>query len=154
MLVYRIERTKYLSDVLSGRGAALSRGNRWNSLNTPMVYTSGSKSLAILEVLTRVDLFEDLPEDRLLVSIRIPETIEILEINPGKLPQSWNHFPSGPDTRILGDEFIRKMEMAVLKVPSSLVEGEFNFLINPLHQDVKKIEVVTAEPLHTDRWRR
>ena len=75
MLVYRIERQKYLQEVLSGRGAALSYGNRWNSINTHMVYTSGSRSLAMLEVLTRVDLFSDLPEDRLIVTIKIQNEI-------------------------------------------------------------------------------
>ena len=45
MYVYRIERKKYLVDVLSGKGAALCSGNRWNSLHTPMVYTSHKISI-------------------------------------------------------------------------------------------------------------
>jgi hypothetical protein len=39
-------------------------------------------------------------------------------------------------------------------VPSSLVEGEYNFLINPLHPGAKKIRVISAMVLNPERWRK
>lgn len=132
MLVYRIERQKYLQEVLSGCGAALSYGNRWNSINTHMVYTLGSRSLALLEVLTRVDLFSDLPEDRLLVTIDIQEAIITGKLDVHTLPANWSSFPPTKLTQIIGDDFIRNTAYPILQVPSSLVKDEFNFLINPL----------------------
>jgi len=153
MLVYRIERQLYLSEILSGRGAALSQGNRWNSLHTAMFYTSGSRSLAILEVLTRVDLFSDLPDDRLLVELEIPDSLfkEKLEIQT--LPKNWNDFPPNKATQSLGDSFIRKASFPILQVPSSLVKGEFNFLVNPTYAGVSNIQIISAEPLDLKRWR-
>ena len=153
MLVYRIERQLYFKEILSGRGAALSQGNRWNSLHSAMVYTSGSRSLAILEVLTRVDLFSDLPDDRLLVELEIPDNLFIEKLEIQTLPKNWNNFPPNKATQSLGDSFIRKASFPVLQVPSSLVKGEFNFLINPIFAGVSDIQIISAEPLDLKRWR-
>jgi RES domain-containing protein len=153
MLVYRIERQKYLHEVLSGRGAALSFGNRWNSINTHMVYTSGSRSLAILEVLTRVDLFSDLPEDRLIVTIDIQNEISIEKLEMHTLPDRWNSFPPSKITQSIGDDFIRKAVSPILQVPSSVVKGEFNYLINPFHADIAHGSVIESEPIDLKRWR-
>ena len=48
----------------------------------------------------------------------------------------------------MGDDFIDSGEAGVLKVPSAVVKGDFNFLINPDHSDFKKIKIwdVTAFP--------
>ena len=153
MLVYRIERQLYLKEILSGRGAALSQGNRWNSLHTAMVYTSGSRSLAILEVLTRVDLFSDLPDDRLLVELEIPDNLFIEKLEIQTLPKNWNNFPPNKATQSLGDSFIRKASFPILQVPSSLVKGEFNFLINPTFAGVSNIQIISTETLDLKRWR-
>jgi RES domain-containing protein len=153
MLVYRIERQKYLHEVLSGRGAALSYGNRWNSINTHMVYTSGSRSLAMLEVLTRVDLFSDLPDDRLIVTIDIQDAVTIGKLDVQTLPATWNSFPPSKLTQTVGDDFIRNAVYPILQVPSSLVKGEFNFLINPFHPAIVHITVVESEPIDLKRWR-
>ena len=153
MLVYRIERQKYLLEVLSGRGAALSYGNRWNSINTHMVYTSRSRSLAMLEVLTRVDLFSDLPDDRLIVTIDIQDAVTIGKLDVQTLPATWNSYPPSKLTQSIGDDFIRNAAYPILQVPSSLVKGEFNFLINPFHPAIAQITVVESEPIDLKRWR-
>ena len=153
MKVYRVERQKYLKEILSGRGAALSQGNRWNSLHTAMIYTSGSRSLAILEVLTRVDLFTDLPNDRLIVELEIPISLTIDKLDILTLPKDWNAYPSSKATQIIGDAFIRMAKFPILQVPSSLVKGEYNFLINPTFAGVSDIQTISAEPLDLKRWR-
>jgi RES domain-containing protein len=53
----------------------------------------------------------------------------------------WNVFPNTFETPILGDDFIKKEEACVLKVPSAVVKGDFNYLINPLHLDFYKIKI-------------
>jgi RES domain-containing protein len=50
MYLYSVVRNKYLYD-LSGAGSKLF-GGRWNSPGIPPLYTSASKSLAVLEGLT------------------------------------------------------------------------------------------------------
>ena len=153
MIVYRVERQKYLKDILSGRGAALSEGNRWNSMHTAIVYSSESRSLALLEVLTRVDLFTDLPNDRLIVELEIPTSLTINKLDFQTLPAGWNAYPSNKSTQTIGDTFIRMAKFPILQVPSSLVKGEFNFLINPMFAGVSGVKIISAETLDMKRWR-
>lgn len=150
MQVFRIVREKYLTSVLSGKGAQLSKGFRWNSFGTPMVYTAQSRSLAVLEVAVHLDLSEDLPTDRYLVKIEIPEDLEILTLQKDDLPMGWDAKPPRKLSQRIGDEFISGMTAPVLRVPSSIIEDEFNFLLNPLHRDFDKIASVESRPFVFD----
>lgn len=150
MRVYRIEREKYLETTLKGVGAALTEGYRWNSLNTYLVYTAESRALAILEVSAHIDLSEDLPTDRFYVEINIPENIEILELKIDELPENWDSKPPILETQYIGDDFVIQNNAAVLKVPSSIVPPEYNYLINPNHPDSKKIKVISTQLLVFD----
>ena len=141
MIVFRIEREKYLDATLSGIGASLTKGFRWNSLNTRLVYTSESRSLATLEVTVHLDLSEDLPTDRYYVEIEIPDDLTILEVSVDDLPDDWDAKPPGITTQTIGDDFAAENQAAILKVPSAIVPGEFNYLINPGHEDAGRIKV-------------
>ena len=141
MKVYRIEREKYLDATLTGIGASMSEGYRWNSLHTRIVYTAESRALATLEISVHLDLSEDLPNDRFYVEIEIPDEIIIQEVRLEDLPDDWNSKPPALTTQIIGDDFVHYNESAILKVPSSIVPQEFNYLINPGHPDAHKIKV-------------
>jgi len=150
MKVFRIEREKYLETTLKGIGAALTEGYRWNSLNTYLVYTAESRALATLEVSVHLDLSEDLPTDRYCVEIEIPDDITIFEIKIEDLPDGWDSKPPILETQYIGDDFVKEKNAAVLKVSSSIVHQEFNFLINPNHPDAGKISVIAASPFKFD----
>ena len=150
MRVYRIEREKYLETTLTGTGAAMTEGYRWNSLNTYLVYTADSRALAMLEVSVHLDLSEDLPADRHYVEIEIPDDVEILELGEADLPDNWNAKPPALETKYIGDDFVLQNEAAVLKVPSAIVAREYNYLINPKHPDAKRITVISVESLIFD----
>lgn len=150
MVVYRIEREKYLSTTLSGLGASLSKGYRWNSYNTRLVYTAESRALATLEVSVHLDLNEDLPVDRYYVEIEIPDNLSMQEVRIEDLPDDWNAKPPTTTTQIIGDDFVQYSEAAVLKVPSSIVPDEFNYLINPNHPDSRKIKVIRYHNMDFD----
>ena len=150
MKVYRIERKKYLETTLTGVGASRMQGYRWNSLNTYIVYTSASRALATLEVSVHIDLSEDLPTDRYYVEIEIPEEVKIVELNMDDLPTNWDSKPPILETQFIGDDFVALRSAAVLKVPSSIVPPEFNYLINPAHPDSVKIKVISVEALVFD----
>lgn len=151
MIVYRIEREKYLTNTLSGVGAALSEGFRWNSLNTRLVYTAESRALAILEVAMHLDLSVDLPSDRFIVEIEIPESLQILTLSTNDLPKRWHQKPPILETQYIGDDFVISSAAAVLKVPSAIVPGEFNYLINPGHPVAKKIRVLSSYSFQFDQ---
>lgn len=150
MIVFRIEREKYLDTTLQGVGASMSEGYRWNSFNTKMVYTAESRALAILEVSVHLDLNEDVPNDRFYVEIYIPDDIQILEVNLEDLPDGWDAKPPSITTQIIGDDFVNYNEAAVLKVPSSIVPQEYNYLLNPLHVDASRISVVRTMKMKFD----
>jgi RES domain-containing protein len=150
MKVFRIEREKYLKTTLAGIGAALTEGYRWNSLSTYLVYTAESRALATLEVSVHLDLTEDLPTDRYFVEIDIPDDITMLELETEDLPDRWDSKPPILETQFIGDDFVKEKNAAVLKVPSSIVPQEFNYLINPNHSDSERISVVSVALFNFD----
>lgn len=154
MVVFRIEREKYLTITLLGIGASISEGYRWNSINTRVIYTAESRALAILEISVHLDLSEDLPNDRYYVAIEIPDDIAIQEVKLEDLPEDWNSNPPTLTTQTISDDFVYFNEAAILKVPSSIVPQEFNYLINPNHLDSSKIKVIsTAKMIFDSRFK-
>lgn len=151
MIVYRIEREKYLETALSGIGASMSKGFRWNTFNTKLVYTAESRALATLEVSVHLDLSEDLPTDRYYIEIEIPDALTIQEVKIEDLPDDWDSKPPSILTQTIGDDFVFQNESAVLKVPSSIVPLEYNYLINPNHPDSKKIKVIGKTSMNFDQ---
>ena len=147
MLVYRLSKEEFCND-LSGRGAR-DYGGRWNSKGYPVIYTSESRSLAAFELAVHLNLFL-MPTKYMMVKINIPEDIDIESVNSKKLSTGWNSFPVNPITQKIGDAFINKNESLVLKVPSVVIPSDFNYLINPLHKDIKKVTIVDIEPFSYD----
>ena len=148
MFVYRLSRKKY-KDELSGYGASLN-GQRWNSKGTEVIYTAQTRALANSEVAVHVPL-GILPKDYHMVVIEIPEQVRIKTIKSSELPIGWNYIPNLPISQTIGDDFVRDNKFAVLKVPSVVVKGEFNFVLNPRHGDFQKIKIVESEPFPFDK---
>jgi RES domain-containing protein len=150
MRVFRIEREKHLESTLKEIGAAKTEGYRWNSLNTYLVYTADSRALATLEVSVHLDLREDLPTDRFYVEIEIPDDLQILELLFEDLPKGWDSKPPQIETQFIGDDFVEDANAPILKVPSSIIPFEYNYLINPNHPEAKRITVISQTPLKFD----
>jgi RES domain-containing protein len=148
MEVFRLVRKKY-GDPLSGNGAAI-KGARWNSKGFEMIYSATNRSLAMAEVAVHFSL-ATLPGDYLMAVIYIPDDISIYHLRKDELPKSWNIFPHRSETQSIGNSFILNNEFCLLKVPSSVVQGEFNILINPAHTEFSRIKVIGMEPFLFDR---
>jgi len=142
MIVYRLSKEKYCND-LSGKGAELS-GGRWNSKGTAMIYTSSSRALSTAEIAvhTPVGL---IPENYYLVEIEVPDNPKIEEVSVSQLPAKWNQFPHSHDTQRIGGQFIASSKLLLIKVPSAVVQGDFNYLINTQHADFSKIKIRKTE---------
>jgi RES domain-containing protein len=147
MIVYRLSKSKYSAD-LSGKGAEKS-GGRWNSKGVAMVYTSASRALCTAEVAVHVPL-GIVPADYELVTIEIPDD-SVTEAGIKDLPADWQTFPHPDSTQKLGDRFVREGKFLVMKVPSVVVQGEYNFLINPGHEAAAKVSLVNTEPFLFDK---
>ena len=139
MHVFRLLRKKYPIE-LSGKGAAMS-GNRWNSKGTEIIYCAESRALAMAEVAVHISL-ATLPNDFVMVEIEIPNTVSVSSIPFEELPEGWNSFPHLLHTQHVGDEFVLGKKACVLKVPSAVVPGDFNYLINPNHSGFASIQIV------------
>ncbi|QKJ64882.1 RES family NAD+ phosphorylase [Flavobacterium sp. M31R6] len=138
MEVFRLARKKHPIE-LSGKGASIS-GARWNSKGTEIIYCAQNRALAMAEVLVHLSL-ATLPNDFVMLTIDIPDDIFVEILDPNKLSIDWNVFPCTFETPLLGDDFIRRNVACILKVPSAVVKGDFNFLINPYHIDFYKIKI-------------
>ncbi|MDP3469164.1 MAG: RES family NAD+ phosphorylase [Daejeonella sp.] len=144
MLVYRITLAKYAQGLLaSGRAA------RWNSNDWEMIYTSSSQSLACLEnVVHRSQI--GLSDQFRLLTIEIPERIAIVSLDLTQLPGQWYIFENMNITQHLGDQWLKQADNAVLRVPSSIIQSEFNYLLNPSHADFRLIKLLNVEPFKFD----
>lgn len=140
MIIFRLGKLKYSRD-LSGKGAEKS-GGRWNSKRTAIVYTSASRALCTIEIAVHTPL-GNIPLDYSLTIIEIPDDIAILEVK--KLPADWQSVPHADSTQKIGDAFISENKFAVLKVPSAVVQDEYNFLLNPYHKDISRIKIRNVE---------
>ena len=145
--VYRLSKEKYKTD-LSGVGAE-KFGGRWNSKGVRMLYTSDSRALAKLEVAVHLALHR-IPKNYFLTVIEIPEkTIAIYDKSALK-GKDWKHNPPIKFTQLQGDYFIENQKSLALKVPSTVVEGDFNYIINPAHKNAKLLRIKTTEEFQFD----
>ena len=148
MVVYRIAKKRYVND-LSGIGARIT-GGRWNHKGVAIVYTSESRSLATVETLVHVDL-ATLPEDLYVASIQVPQGITPKEISISELPPDWRAFPYSSELANIGSEWVLKNQKLLLRVPSAVVEYEYNILINPSHPDIRQVKVIQVEKFTYDK---
>lgn len=127
MLVYRLSRTKYADD-LKGTGAKLF-GGRWNQIGTACVYTSESRALAVLEysVNTNIDF---IPRALSICTFEIDDSL-IKSFKTSQLPGDWKDIPLPLSTRLFTEKWFQKGEV-ILKLPSSVIPDEYNYLINPV----------------------
>ncbi|PHX84788.1 MAG: hypothetical protein CK538_10170 [Opitutia bacterium] len=56
----------------------------------------------------------------------------------------------GAETQTFGSEWAKAGRGVTLRVPSSIVLGEFNYLLNPNHPDFSKIEIGAVAPFEFD----
>lgn len=146
MFVWRLTHNKHV--VPDGEGAR-RYGGRWNRPGTPIVYTSGTLSLAILEFLVHVDS-DILPDALVSVRATIQESVMIQTIHPSDLPRNWKDKIIPVAAQDLGTAWAKAATSAVLKVPSVVIAHEWNYLLNPLHPDFEKIQWESAVPFSFD----
>ncbi|MBL7930671.1 MAG: RES family NAD+ phosphorylase [Bacteroidia bacterium] len=148
MILFRLCKAKFSKD-LSGKGAQLS-GGRWNSKGRPLIYTSESRALCTAEIAVHTPL-GIIPNDYELITIEIPVSVPVLELDMKLIPGNWKSFPHSNSTQIIGDTFISENKYLVFKVPSVIVPGEHNYLINPNHNDIKLLSILSIEPFEFDK---
>ncbi|MCO5249674.1 MAG: RES family NAD+ phosphorylase [Chitinophagales bacterium] len=148
MEVYRLSKREYANQ-LSGKGAAI-KGARWNPIGIELIYTAQNRSLAMAEVAVHFT-WATLPDDYMMISINIPEDIQIKELSESDLPPNWKNFPHPSSTQKIGSDFVTENKFCIMKIPSVVTQGDFNILINPYHQDFGKISIAKIEKFPFDK---
>ena len=147
MIIFRLSKAQYAND-LTGRGAEKA-GGRWNSKGTAMLYTGETRALCTTEIAVHTPL-GNIPLDYVIIAIELPNSLSVKELKANELPQDWKSIPHSHSTQEIGDSFVTENKHIALKVPSAVVQGEYNYLLNPLHKDFRKIKVKLIEPFDFD----
>jgi RES domain-containing protein len=144
MLVYRICLAKYADDLFaSGRRA------RWNSQDKFVIYTAATRALACLEnVVHRSG--EGLNGQFRVLVIDVPDDVAVAEITADQLPEGWEKASSYATCQPLGDAWYEARTAAVLRVPSSIVPQEANYILHTRHPDFPRIRIRTWEEFSFD----
>ena len=138
--VWRIVSAKRIANVFSGEGSRIN-GGRWNNKGSAVIYTSGSISLASMEILVNLPALS-LLNQYATIAVRLDQKL-VEEL--ARLPEDWDSRPPSPTTKSIGDKWIAEQRSAVLKVPNVVVPAEFNYLLNPEHPDWKLIKIQKPE---------
>ncbi|HEY5328083.1 MAG TPA: RES family NAD+ phosphorylase [Mucilaginibacter sp.] len=145
MLVYRITLTKYAGKLIASGNAA-----RWSPNEVNMIYTASSRSLACLENAVHRSQ-AGLSRLFSIMTIEIPEHIEPKIIRLNDLPVDWTDYDQMFFTQRLGEKWINENKTALLQVPSSIIEEDFNYLLNPDHKDFGQIKIINTRPFVFDK---
>lgn len=146
LTVWRLVTVRFVKSAFSGEGARLY-GGRWNRKGVPLVYTSASQSLAMLEMLVQD---EPLHARYVMIDAHIPKAVTIERIKVEDLPADWRDITAREKLQVIGTKWAVKLSGAVLAVPSAVVPSEFNYLLNPLHPDFRKIKTGRPQKVMTD----
>ena len=146
MQVYRISLAKWTNKLNASGNKA-----RWSKKGSYVIYTASTRALACLEnVVHRAG--EGLQQAFKVMVIDIPDDILIEEILLKNLKLGWNKSDDSTYEicQAIGDDWLERAESAVLKVPSSIIQKESNYLFNINHPDFKRIKIVDLEDFEFD----
>lgn len=144
MLVYRIVHKKY-SNSLQSSGLE----GRWNGRGKKVIYTGGTVEIAFLESMIRRQGAGFNDNFRTMI-IEIPDEVKVSHIRVSSLPPGWRDFRDYSKCQQLGNDWYDKSETAVLKVPSAVLPGTFNYILNSVHPAFRKIRILASVNLVPD----
>lgn len=144
---WRVTKAAYARTAFDGEGARRA-GGRFNSKGTAVVYAADSLALALLEVAVHLPSYHGL---RGRVAFRLTFEASIVNtLTESDLPADWRSMPPARATQQLGDAWVREGQSAVLRVPSVVVPGAYNLVLNPAHEDFSRIEIEEPFPVPID----
>ena len=117
-----------------------------------MVYTATSLSLAAIEFFVHIEPGTE-PADLVSVCAWLPIEDSLLLRNGEQLkthlPQDWRQL-NHPVPRQIGADWITSGRTLAMMVPSVVIGGEWNVLINSVHAGATRIKLEEPKPFHFD----
>jgi RES domain-containing protein len=114
-----------------------------------MVYTSGTLSLAALEVFVHMEV-EDALAMLACIRVEVPVEVKIDYLDMRQLPVDWRNIPAPAVLAEMGDRWFKSGATAILAVPSVVIPVEYNYLVNPLHSDFSRFKLDAPQPFEFD----
>lgn len=145
MLVYRITHKNYSKDLY-----APGIKGRWNSTGNKVIYCAESIPLAFLENMIRRQGV-GFNNDFKIMIIDIPDDLPTITIEVSDLKEGWRDFKDYSLCQYKGDKWYNEGTTALLKVPSAVLTECFNFVINTVHADYKKVKLIDTTNLVPDK---
>lgn len=146
MRVWRIASAAH--ETLDGEGAR-RYGSRWTPKGLPAIFVSATLSLAALERFVNTD--SDLePPELVAISVDIATSLAIESVSVPDLPADWRTYPAPSALATIGERWLRVSRSSILSVPSVIIPTELNFILNPTHEDFRKLVINPSEPFSFD----
>lgn len=149
MLLWRLSGKDHAESFDGGYGLLFD--GRWNTIGHAVTYCSTSPSLCVLEKLVHIEDPALMPA-LVMVTYEIPEQLAAESVLFEQLPADWRRHESW--TQQQGDDWHNSRRTPLLKVPSAIVpiprSPDLNVLINLLHPDARRIQIVAAQPFTLD----
>ena len=115
----------------------------------PVVYLASSLALAVLELLVQIDYRKGL-HGHLHYPVDFEEDL-VMILDQGSLPADWRSPTHLETTQAIGDAWASSNASLLLRVPSSVVPSESNYLYNPVHPERSKLLIGDGQPFEFDR---
>jgi len=144
MHLWRIDRLGF-PDKFSGYGAYLTP-SRWHLRGNRVIYASEAASLAALEYLAHLKP-DTISADISLLEFEAPDDISIERLDaPETLNPNWRGIHLQAELQDFGTQWLIERRTAILAVPSAIIPGETNYLLNPAHPEISRMQIVGEEP--------
>ena len=92
---------------------------------------------------------DELPTTYRLLKIEAPDDVSTKTVDAATLPRHWRN--NLVATRRLGDTWLEQGSSSLLRVPCVIVPDTYNVLLNPAHEDRRRIKIVEATDHPFDR---
>jgi RES domain-containing protein len=141
VLAYRIADARH--PIFDPTGAML-HGGRWNSIGHLVIYAAETYAGALLEVLVHANLSQP-PKNHRVVRIQIPNEVTVETVSIDQI-KDWDA-EGTIASRAFGDEWIRTLRTAILRMPSVITQGrESNLVLNAAHPQFALISAGHLNP--------
>lgn len=127
MLVYRLCQSDTITDPLSAEGAC-KNGGRWHPPGYPILYTSATPELAVLEVTVHLHVEGDEVPDYHLIVLDIPD--ECATVEEAHLPENWRTEEHTEPLQTYLQDWLDNPQHLIMQVPSAVVSRSNNYLIH------------------------
>jgi RES domain-containing protein len=146
LFCFRIGDPNGAHPIFDATGSTIAPG-RWNTLGSPIIYTSEHYSTALLEKLVHGS--GRLPPNQHYIRITVPRGTSYEVFSPPML-RGWDRTPPTV-SKSFGERWCLEKRSAILLVPSVIARPDSNILINPAHSEFRGLEASLNEPVFWDR---